>query len=55
MKLPLALLALTVTAFAQTKPADPDANAPAASPEQDRVQKQFPPAGKPECQTDSAL
>ena len=54
-KLLLSLLALTLTALAQTKPADPDANAPAASPEQDRVQKQFPPAGKPECQTDSAL
>ncbi len=47
MKLPLAFLALTVTAFAQTKPkpADPDANAPASSPAQNRAQKQFPPAG----------
>jgi predicted esterase len=48
MKLPLAcFLALTVSAFAQTKPAaaDPDANAPASSPAQNRTQKQFPPKG----------
>ena len=47
MKLPLAFLALTVTALAQTKPkpADPDASAPAASPAQNRALKQFPPAG----------
>jgi predicted esterase len=49
MKLPLAcLLALSVSAFAQKKPAaaaDPDANAPASSPAQNRAQKQFPPKG----------
>ncbi len=48
MKLPLAcFLALTVSAFAQTKPAaaDPDPNAPASSPAQNRAQKQFPPKG----------
>jgi predicted esterase len=51
MKLPLAciltLSALSVSAFAQTKPAaaDPDANAPASSPAQNRAQKQFPPKG----------
>jgi predicted esterase len=48
MKLPLAcFLALTVSAFAQTQPAaaDPDANAPASSPAQNRAQKQFPPKG----------
>ena len=48
MKLPLAcVLALSVSAFAQKKPAvaDPDANAPASSPAQNRAQKQFPPAG----------
>ena len=47
MKLPLAFLALTITAFAQTKPkpADPDASAPASSPAQNRALKQFPPAG----------
>ena len=48
MKLPLAcFLALTVSAFAQTNPAaaDPDANAPASSPAQNRAQKQFPPKG----------
>ena len=48
MKLPLAcFLALTVSAFAQTQPAaaNPDANAPASSPAQNRAQKQFPPKG----------
>jgi predicted esterase len=48
MKLPLAcFLALSVSAFAQTKssPADPDANAPASSPAQNRAQKLFPPKG----------
>ncbi len=50
MKLPLpslVFLAAGITAFAQTKPkpADPDANAPASSPAQNRPQKQFPPAG----------
>lgn len=39
------LLALTTTAFAQSTPADPDANAPAASPAQNRVPKQLPPPG----------
>jgi predicted esterase len=43
----ITLTALTVSAFAQTKPAaaDPDANAPASSPAQNRAQKQFPPKG----------
>jgi predicted esterase len=43
----LALTVLSVSASAQKKPAaaDPDANAPAASPAQNRAQKQFPPAG----------
>ncbi len=48
MKIPLVcILALSVSAFAQTKPAaaDPDANAPASSPAQNRAQKQFPPKG----------
>jgi predicted esterase len=43
----LAFTTLSVSAFAQKKPAaaDPDANAPASSPAQNRAQKQFPPAG----------
>ncbi len=47
MKYLACLLALSVSAFAQRNPtpADPDANAPAASPAQNRAQKQFPPAG----------
>jgi predicted esterase len=47
MKTLACLLALSVTAFAQKKPApvDPDANAPASSPAQNRAQKQFPPPG----------
>jgi predicted esterase len=47
MKTLACLLALSVSVFAQKKPApaDPDANAPAASPAQNRAQKQFPPAG----------
>ena len=50
MKLPLAFLALSISSvatLAQTKPkpADPDANAPASSPAQNRAQKQFPPPG----------
>ncbi len=43
-----AVLALAVTSFAQTAPppsADPDANAPAASPAQNRQPKQLPPPG----------
>ncbi len=40
----LPVLALAATAFVQT-PADPDANAPAASPAQNRPAKQLPPPG----------
>ncbi len=39
-----AFLALTATVLAQT-PTDPDANAPAASPAQNRQPKQLPPSG----------
>ncbi len=39
------LLALTATAFSQTPATDPDANAPAASPAQNRTLKQLPPLG----------
>ena len=48
MKTPLLLAVLiSAAALAQTKPkpADPDADAPAASPAQNRPQKQFPPPG----------
>jgi len=47
MKTLVCLVALSVTAFAQKKPApvDPDANAPGSSPAQNRAQKQFPPPG----------
>ena len=45
MKRLVALLALSAPIFAQTPATDPDANAPAASPAQNRQPKQLPPPG----------
>lgn len=45
MKRLVALLALSVPVIAQTPATDPDANAPAASPAQNRQPKQLPPPG----------